>query len=120
TVIGAEPLDLARKVQRAGELSGPRLILALSPCPTGWSFDPARSVEIGRLAVKTGVFPLKEYHEGRVVHTRVPHPREPVEKYLEPQGRFSHLFEPARNEALLGEIQERVDAYWARVEGGGD
>ena len=33
TVIGAEPLDLARKVAKAKPLKGPRLLLALAPCP---------------------------------------------------------------------------------------
>ncbi|MCW8862953.1 MAG: thiamine pyrophosphate-dependent enzyme, partial [Rhodospirillales bacterium] len=36
TVIGSEPLDLARKMETAGAMKGPRLILAFSPCPTGW------------------------------------------------------------------------------------
>lgn len=113
TVIGAEPLDLAKKIEKAKSLKGPRLILALAPCPPGWGFDPRNAVEIGRLAVRTGVWPLKEYVDGRVVHTREPHPRLPVAAYLEKQGRFRHLFEPTRNEAVLGEIQDRVDAYWA-------
>jgi pyruvate ferredoxin oxidoreductase beta subunit len=39
-----------------------------------------------------------------------------VEEYLRRQGRFAHLFEPARDEALLAEIQARVDAYWAPLE----
>ncbi len=116
TAIGAEPLDLARKVEKARDLRGPRLIIALSPCPTGWDFDPSETVEIGRLAVRTGVWPLKEYVDGRVEHTRVRRPRLPVEEYLRRQGRFAHLFEPERNEALLAEIQARVDAYWAPFE----
>lgn len=116
TVAGAEMLDLARKAEKAKSLRGPRLILALAPCPTGWDFDPQDTVEIGRLAVKTGIWPLKEYVDGRVVHTKIPHPRLPVEEYLKRQGRFAHLFEPVRQEELLKEIQAQVDAYWARVE----
>ncbi len=115
TAVGAEPLDLAKKIETAKGLKGPRLILALAPCPPGWDFDPAQSVAIGRLAVKSGVWPLKEYRDGKTVHTHVPQPRLPVEEYLKKQGRFRHLFEPTRNEALLAEIQARVDAYWAGV-----
>jgi pyruvate ferredoxin oxidoreductase beta subunit len=115
TVVGAEPLDLARKVEKAKSLKGPRLILALSPCPTGWHYDPGESVEIGKLAVKTGVWPLKEYVDGKVVHTRVATKRLPVEEYLKRQGRFRHLFQPQRNETLLKEIQARVDGYWQVV-----
>jgi pyruvate ferredoxin oxidoreductase beta subunit len=116
TVIGAEPLDLARKIEKAKSLQGPRLILALAPCPTGWDFDPKGSADIGKLAVKTGVWPLKEYVDGRVVHTKVPHPRVPVEEYLKLQGRFAHLFSPQRNETLLADLQRSVDRYWAGVE----
>jgi pyruvate ferredoxin oxidoreductase beta subunit len=115
TVIGAEPLDLARKVEKAKRMKGPRLILALAPCPPGWDFDPKDAVEIGRLAVKTGIWPLKEYENGQVTHTRVPSPRLPAEAYLERQGRFAHLFRPSRNEAVLREIQQSVDAYWSSV-----
>lgn len=115
TVIGAEPLDLARKIEKAKHMKGPRLILALSPCPTGWDFDPMETVEIGRLAVRTGVWPLKEYIDGRVVHTKIPSQRLPVEEYLRKQGRFAHLFSPERNETLLQDIQGRVDAYWQAV-----
>lgn len=115
TVIGSEPLDLARKIEKAKGIKGPRLIISLAPCPTGWNFDPRESAEIGKLAVKTGVWPLKEYVDGKVVHTRIPRLRQPVEDYLQRQGRFAHLFSPQRNEKLLGEIQQRVDRYWEAV-----
>ena len=92
------------------------MIIALSPCPTGWDFDPRETVNIGRLAVKSGIWPLKEYVEGEVVHTKVPRQRVAVEEYLKLQGRFRHLFEPERNETLLNEIQARVDDYWEDVE----
>jgi len=112
TALAAEPLDLARKIEKAKSLKGPRLILALAPCPTGWGYDPKLSVEIGKLAVKTGVWPLKEYVDGEVVHTKIPRERVPVEEYLKLQDRYRHLFEPQRNDELLGEIQARIDQYW--------
>ena len=115
-MIAAEPLDLARKIEKASLRSGPRLVLALAPCPPGWGFDPGDAVEIGRLAVRTGVWPLKEWENGRVVHTKTPRPRLPVEQYLRRQQRYAHLFEPTRDEAALAEIQCRVDAYWEQVE----
>ena len=116
TVIGAEPLDLAKKIQKAAGLKGPRLILALAPCPTGWDYDPKLSVEVGRLAVRTGIWPLKEYVDGKVQHTRIPRPRLPVEEYLSLQGRFAHLFEPQRNHAAIAELQRQVDDYWKELE----
>lgn len=120
TVIGAEPLDLARKIETAMQLRGPRLIIALAPCPTGWDYDPRDSVTIGKLAVRSGVWPLKEYRDGRVTHTKLPRDRPPVEDYLVRQGRFAHLFEPERDEPLLRELQARVDAYWDGVDTAGE
>jgi pyruvate ferredoxin oxidoreductase beta subunit len=120
TIIGAEPLDLAKKIEKLQTMKGPRMLIALSPCPTGWDYDPKLSVEIGRLAVQTGVWPLKEYIDGKVVHTRIPKigitgKRTPVEEYLKLQGRFKHLFHPQRDESGIAEIQARVDAYWDEV-----
>jgi pyruvate ferredoxin oxidoreductase beta subunit len=112
-VVGAEPLDLARKVEKAMAASGPRLLLALAPCPTGWGYDAAETVEIGKLAVQTGIWPLREYEKGRVVHTRIPKKRLPVEAYLKRQKRFSHLFKPEPKKELIADIQARVDRYWA-------
>lgn len=115
TVVGAEPLDLAKKIEKMKDMKGPRMIIALSPCPTGWDYDPKDSVEIGKLAVKTGIWPLKEYIDGKVVHTKVPKERLPVEEYLKKQGRFAHLFEPERNDKLISGIQAKVDKYWEKV-----
>ena len=115
TIIGAEPVDLARKIEKAMSMKGPRMLIALSPCPTGWDYDPQETVNIGKLAVKTGIWPLKEYVDGKVVHTKIPRERKPVEDYLQLQGRYKHLFEPERNDELINEIQQRVDRYWEDV-----
>ncbi|HVN83429.1 MAG TPA: thiamine pyrophosphate-dependent enzyme [Candidatus Binatia bacterium] len=115
TVSPAYPLDLMDKVARAGRLSGPKMFISLSSCPPGWGIEPADSVEVARLAVDTGVWPLKEAHGGEVIHTVVPHRRHPVEEYLRPQARYRHLFEPVRQEPVLQQLQTDVDDYWARV-----
>ena len=116
TVIGAEPLDLARKIEKAKTMKGPRMIIALAPCPTGWDYDPRYSADIGKLAVSTGVWPLKEYENGKVTHTKVPHPRKPVTEYLQTQGRFKHLFHPEVDEEMINAIQTRVDEYWSNAQ----
>ena len=115
TVVGAEPVDLARKVEKAMSMKGPRMLIALSPCPTGWDYDPQETVTVGKLAVKTGIWPLKEYIDGQIVHTKIPRERKPVEEYLKLQGRYKHLFEPKRNEELIAVIQARVDRYWEKA-----
>ena len=115
TVVGAEPVDLARKIEKAMSMKGPRMLIALSPCPPGWDYDPKETVTIGKLAVKTGIWPLKEYVDRRVIHTKIPRERKPVEEYLKLQGRYKHLFVPRRNDELIAEIQDRVDDYWSKV-----
>ena len=115
TVIGTEPLDLARKIEKARSLKGPRMIIALAPCPTGWDYDPKETVTVGKLAVQTGVWPLKEFINGKVTHTKTPKQRKPVEDYLKTQGRFKHLFEPERDDKLINEIQKKVDTYWRNI-----
>jgi pyruvate ferredoxin oxidoreductase beta subunit len=115
TAIGSEPGDLAKKVKKALSLRGPRLLLVLAPCPTGWGFEPARMVDIGKLAVETGSWPLKEFVDGRIRHTHIPSRRVPLEDYLCLQGRFRHLFKPVRDDERLSGLQHRVDDYWANL-----
>lgn len=118
TICGAEPRDLSKKVEKLKSIKGPRLLLALSPCPTAWHFDPSETIKVGKLAVACGIWPLKEYEEGRLVHTKIPKApgqRPQVEEYLRLQGRYDHLFTPRRNDRLISEIQNQVDRYWENV-----
>jgi len=115
TVSSHDVVDLAEKVRRAMPLKGPKLFLALAVCPTGWGFDPGKADEIARLALQTGVWPLKEAVKGKVRHTYIPNRFKPVEEYLRPQLRFRHLFEPKRDDEALAHIQRRVDQYWENV-----
>lgn len=115
TVSPRYPLDLAEKFARAAKFTGPKLFLSFAACPTGWHFDPAQTPEVAKLAVETGLWPLKEAIHGEVTHTYIPK-RKPVEDYLKPQGRFHHLFEPTVQTEAIAHIQGRVDAYWGAVQ----
>ncbi len=86
----AYPEDLIRKIENAKKTRGPKFIQILSPCPTGWYFPPEKSVEISRLAVKSGIFPLYEYREGKLKVTRQSAPAD-VKEYVSAQSRFAHL-----------------------------
>jgi pyruvate ferredoxin oxidoreductase beta subunit len=114
TVSPRYPLDLEEKFARAAQFTGPKLFLAFSACPTGWLFDPAQTPEVAKLAVETGLWPLKEAINGEVTHTYVPK-RKPVEDYLKLQGRFRHLFEPTRQGDAIRHIQTSADQYWRAV-----
>ena len=105
------PSDLAAKVRKARAARGPAYLHIFSACPTGWRLPPELTVSIGRLAVETGIFPLYEVEGGRTRIT-VPTPKlRPIEEYLRPQGRFRHV-----DEATIGELQERVRAFYDLLE----
>jgi hypothetical protein len=71
--------------------------------------DPAKTIQVARMAVESGLFPFFEA-EGGEVTDRTPIRRQvPVDRYLQVQGRFRHLFEPRRDEAGLQAIQALAD-----------
>ena len=59
-----------------------------SPCPTGWKSEPAESVQLVRLAVRSGLFPLYEVWNGSEYRINVePEWNDPAE-YFRKQRRF--------------------------------
>ncbi len=112
TISPAHPVDLARKFKKAEQFQGAKLFIALTPCPPGWGMDPSRSTKLAKLAVETGIWPLKEAVYGDIKHTIAPKKFKPVEIYLKEQARFSHLFKPEKQEEAIEKIQEMVDNYW--------
>ena len=98
--------DLKNKVKKALSFTGPKYIQVLSPCPLGWRSDPAMSVEIAKLAVQCGIYPLYEIVNGELRVTIKVEKRKPVEEYLKLQGRFRHLFEKPEGKEIIAQIQE--------------
>ena len=97
-------------VEKAMALQGPRFLHILSPCPLGWDHEAAASVQVARLAVETGLFPLVELEYGAVTGVmRLAQPR-PVEEYLRLQGRFKHLFREPRGAEEVRHLQALADA----------
>ena len=110
TACPSYPLDLLNKVKKAIDVEGPAYIHTLCPCPTGWRFNPDRTVEIGQLAIQTGMWILYEIYNGKpTVTVRVPK-RKPVREYLKLQGRFRHL-----TEEDIAKIQHQVDESVAEI-----
>ncbi len=107
--------DLVAKAEKAFAADGPAFINVMSPCPRGWRTDPSQTVELARLATKTGMWPLFEVDNGVWKMTQNPKERLPVEDFLKPQGRFKHLFKPG-NPELLAKIQQQTDEYYEYVE----
>lgn len=115
TISGAHLTDLMRKVEKSESLKGSKLFIALSGCPTGWGFDTQDTIRVERLAVETGVWPLKEAVDGEVKHTYIPRTLKPVEVYLETQERYKHLLKPTKNEEAIATIQRNVLKYWVKA-----
>ena len=104
------PVDLMNKVRKGLAYEGPSFLHIHSPCPKGWRFDPWRTVDIGRLAVETGMWQLYEIEDGRPRLTFQPRSVRPVKDYLSTQGRFEHL-----TDEMIERIQSFVSAKAAEV-----
>jgi len=107
--------DLVGKAEKAFSLPGSAFINVLTPCPLGWLIDPALTVEISMLAADTCIWPMYEVEYGQYTVNYKPKEKLPVEAYLEPQGRFKHLFKGEEGAAIRKEIQEYTDRKWERL-----
>ena len=84
----AHPEDFQKKIRKALKIKGFRFFLIHSPCPTGWKTEPAETIELVRLAVRSGVFPLYEVFDGYDYRINAkPDGTDPAE-YFEKQKRF--------------------------------
>jgi pyruvate/2-oxoacid:ferredoxin oxidoreductase beta subunit len=90
TISLAHREDATGKMKRAIQERGFRFLLILSPCPTGWKSDPARGVELVRLAVSSGLFPVLEVEHGRrwTVNVEPEFSRSALAQYVSLQRRF--------------------------------
>ncbi len=99
-------VDLYNKVKKALEVDGPAFIHVISPCPTGWKFDPSKTIEVARLAVQTAYWVLYEYDHGEYRVTLKMRKRKPVREFLKIQGRFRHM-----TEEQIKKFQELIDKH---------
>jgi len=106
--------DLKMKARKAFEVEGPAFLLVFSPCTNNWKFPTSEYVNIAKLATETNFWPLYEIENGKYKINWATEKPKPVEKFLETQGRFKHLFKP-ENKKSLNEIQEMVNEEWKRL-----
>lgn len=109
------PQDLVSKLKKAKATKGTKYIQILAPCPPGWRFPTEKTIEMGRLAVRTGMWALFEIENGKF---KLSTPsaalvdrakRKPVEEYLRMQGRFRNL---TKDDILV--IQGWIDETWEK------
>jgi pyruvate ferredoxin oxidoreductase beta subunit len=113
TACPSYPIDLINKIRKAKEIKGTKYIHILAPCPTGWRYDNSKTVELGRLAVQTGLWALYEIEYGkfklnppsdRLIDKAK---RKPIREYFALQGRFRSL-----TDEDIERIQRWVDEDW--------
>lgn len=106
------PADFERKLRKAMAVKDGLVYIHLfSPCPTGWRFPADKGIEVGRLAVETGFFPLWEMERGTYRHTvHVKEPK-PVEALLQRMGKYGHV-----SRSQIRQIQETVNHRMKLVE----
>jgi len=108
----AYPDDFMAKFERARDTRGTRFLHILSPCPPGWRIPSERAIEYARLAVAARVFPLVEVIDGRHWRVTVDPPRQPLEKYLDGQGRFRALLSDAD---AIAAVSRALDERWVQI-----
>jgi pyruvate ferredoxin oxidoreductase beta subunit len=106
----AYPSDIRRKVRRAMSIEGPTFLQIHSPCPLGWGHEGDKSIDVARLAVQTGLYPVIELERGALTGVMPIRNPLPVRDYLDAQARFRHLFkDDARAKEELEHLQALAD-----------
>ena len=87
------PDDIYNKVRKGLTISGPVYIQILSPCIPGWGIKTDEAIGIGKLAVQSGLYPLLEYIDGKLISSseKEKNYSEIEKKYRAKQKRFKHL-----------------------------
>ena len=103
--------DGLRKMRRAVDLSGFRFLHVLCPCPTGWKSEPALGIELVRLAVRSGLYPILEIFDGRALRINVEpdFSDEALELYLSLQRRFQ------RSGLTAADLRPAIDRNWREL-----
>lgn len=106
----AYPKDFMKKVERAKQIKGCKVIHVSAPCPTGWGYNPALTVKIARKAVEAGLWYLAEYVDNHLVLSYKPKELKPINKYIKMQKRFKHL-----KDEDIKEIEQIRNDEWERL-----
>ncbi len=102
--------DFLQKVQTARRTPGFRFLLLLSPCPTGWKSEPDESVELIRVAVASGVFPLYEVFDGERFRINARPDATPLTRYIGHQRRYT------RSRLDISVLDAQVQRQWRYLE----
>lgn len=103
--------DYIAKLKKAMQVKdGMSYIHLYSGCPTGWKFPTEKTIEVGRIAVETNLYPLWECENGKFRITYEAGRRRPIGDYTKSMQKYAHL-----TDAEIAELQETVDKNYARL-----
>ncbi len=103
--------DVEKKVKKALSIKGPKFLHIFVPCPLGWRYPSSQTLEIAKLVVETGLFPVVEYENGRLTNVMRFKELKPVEEFLKLQGRFKHLMKDSPQVKQAIEFLNQVVKY---------
>ncbi len=108
----SHPDDYIAKLRKAATINGFKFIDLLCPSPDFWGFESSNMIEVGRVAVETGLWPLYEVERNTVTLTKRPNRLEPIENFNHVQKRF------AIKEDDIEKAQEKTNRNWKRLTDG--
>ncbi|MBN1325606.1 pyruvate ferredoxin oxidoreductase [Candidatus Falkowbacteria bacterium] len=103
------PADIINKVKKALTFTGPKYLEILTTCIPGWGVENEMAVQMGKLAHKTGIYPVFEYYDDEYHVMKIPGEPLKVDEYLKLHKRFKHLFGNERGKEAIKQIQNIAD-----------
>ena len=81
------------KVRKGLNHKGAAYLMIYTPCQKGFVYETPRSIDLGRLVVECGLYPMWEWNpaDREYDYSFRPQNMRPVSEYLKLQGRFGHL-----------------------------
>jgi pyruvate ferredoxin oxidoreductase beta subunit len=108
------PQDITAKVKKGIETQGPAYIQIMAPCIPGWGIKTSEAMQVAKLAVQTGLYPIIEYIDGQLASVSKIQTSVKVEEYLKVQSRFKHLFSSEEGKKEIAFIQELANKNIAK------
>lgn len=115
----SHPRDIYEKFKKAREFNGQgvRYIEILGSCPPGWGFPMSDSIQMTRMAVESGYWPLFERENGKLTISQPSkrylnkEKRKDIRDYLAKQNRFKGM-----SEEMVVMWNQYIDDLWVELE----
>ena len=103
------PIDLMNKVRLGLNHKGAAFLMVYTPCQKGFVYETPRSIDLGRLVVECGMYPIWTWdpQKREYDYSFKPAVMRPVAEYLKLQGRFGHL-----HAEHIAKLQQFANDQW--------